>query len=408
MLSYLASNRPRQLAGTPSAGAWMTRLVLPAVLALLTFPLLASTAAAQGAQLRDTPSFIAHLRARGLTVETVGAVQQPFLPGARSGTSLHISGGELAQPTHLQSYDYNTTPAAEADARRIGPNGQPTNPPMIIGWIGDPHFFRKDQVIVIYVGEDPAVVRLLTELLGPPFAQGVGGRLPPRPDQPTRPGRVAPRFAAFYDRYDGLRLLGSPLSPELVVNGYPAQYFEKGRLEDHQGESADPNWRFLYGLLVDELHHARVRLPIGGDESTLTYADLTRLADPASRVVPPAGYGGQGTWTVGADGTTFIPFTTDLTGAPGHWVWGGFWQYINRIDLFPGGWLHDVGLPISEAQEVRVTKYLPGGPVERTIRVQAFQRTILTYDPANPPEWQIERANVGTDYQKAFPDRVGS
>jgi hypothetical protein len=39
--------------------------------------------------------------------------------------------------------------------------------------------------------------------------------------------------------------------------------------------------------------------------------------------------------------------------------------------------------------------------------VQAFQRTILTDDPLNPPDWQVERANVGSDYRKFFADRVG-
>jgi len=106
-------------------------------------------------------------------------------------------------------------------------------------------------------------------------------------------------------------------------------------------------------------------------------------------------------------GTTFVPFTADLSGAAGHMVPARFWNYINRADLFPGGWLHDIGLPISEAQTVRVTKTLPSGAVERTITVQAFPRTILTDGPQNPPDWQVERANVGTDYRKAFPERVG-
>jgi hypothetical protein len=105
--------------------------------------------------------------------------------------------------------------------------------------------------------------------------------------------------------------------------------------------------------------------------------------------------------------TVFVPFSADLKFAPGHLVLGGFWNYINRKDLFPGGWLHDVGLPITEPQVITVTKNFATGPVQRTILVQAFQRTILTYDPANPADWQIERANVGTDYRKAFPDRVG-
>lgn len=58
-----------------------------------------------------------------------------------------------------------------------------------------------------------------------------------------------------------------------------------------------------------------------------------------------------------------------------------FWRYMLHSDLFPGGWLHDVGLPISAAVTIKVTKNLPGGPVPRTITMQAFQRTILTDDP---------------------------
>jgi hypothetical protein len=71
-----------------------------------------------------------------------------------------------------------------------------------------------------------------------------------------------------------------------------------------------------------------------------------------------------------------------------------FWEYINRSDLFPGGWLHDVGLPLTQGRQVQVTKYLAEGPAQRTIWVQAFQRTVLTWDPLNSPDWQVERANV--------------
>lgn len=214
------------------------------------------------------------------------------------------------------------------------------------------------------------------------------------------------RFASYYQTRDGLRLLGAALSLETVVSGYPAQYFEKGRLEDHAADGMPADWRFMDGLLVDELQQAAVPLPIGGDRSAMTYADLHRLADPAHRLPPPAGYPGSGVLAL-ADGTTFVPFTSDLAGAPGHVVPAVFWAYLNRADLFPGGWLHDVGLPISEAATVQVTKNVPSGPVQHTILIQAFQRTILTDDPQNPAGWQVERANVGTDYRKAFPARVG-
>lgn len=63
-----------------------------------------------------------------------------------------------------------------------------------------------------------------------------------------------------------------------------------------------------------------------------------------------------------------------------------FWSYINRSDLFPSGWLHDIGLPMAEAVEAIVDK---GEAKGRRITIQAFQRTVLTYDPLNPTERQV-------------------
>ena len=214
---------------------------------------------------------------------------------------------------------------------------------------------------------------------------------------------TASLFERFYTEHDSLRLLGRPLGSAGIWNGVPFQLFEKGRLEDHSANAAlPPERRFQYGLLVDELMQAGVPLPIGGDASTLTYADLRAWAAPEERIAPPAGF--TGLTALFPDGSVFIPFTADLSPAPGHVVAPWFWEYINRQDLFPDGWLHDVGLPITEPLEALVDK---GQAKGRRIIIQAFQRTILTDDPLNPPQWRIERANVGTDYACAFPERRG-
>jgi hypothetical protein len=210
---------------------------------------------------------------------------------------------------------------------------------------------------------------------------------------------VAAPFAQVYAEREGLRLLGHSLAPARPEGGVLAQYFEKGRLEAHP-EAPEPAWRFQYGLLVDELMAAGVPLPVGGDASTLTYAGLQQLAQPAQRVPPPAGLAG-GTALL-PDGSVFIPFSATLQPEAGHVVPPRFWAYLNDPALFPGGWLHDVGLPVTEPVEAIVDK----GPERgRRIVVQAFQRTILTDDPRNPPDYQVERANVGTDYARAFPQQ---
>jgi hypothetical protein len=218
-------------------------------------------------------------------------------------------------------------------------------------------------------------------------------------------------FQQFYDAVDGTRLLGQAISPLVEVDGIPAQYFEKARLEDHSAVEALPEWRYQYGLLVDELVNgdsALEAVPVGGTRSTVTYATLAAAALPEHRTAPPPGFVAGA--AVQPDGSAFIPFAADLSPAPGHYVAPQFWAYVTRQDLFPGGWLHDVGLPVTEPMEAMVDKGLIVGgellPVyDRPIVIQAFQRTVLTYDPANPDGWQVERANVGTDYAAVFPDR---
>ena len=70
-----------------------------------------------------------------------------------------------------------------------------------------------------------------------------------------------------------------------------------------------------------------------------------------------------------------------------------FWAYLNRADLFPAGWLHDSGLPMTAV--IGLTALKNGAP--REILLQAFERTVLTYDPLNRAEWQVERGNLGLD-----------
>jgi hypothetical protein len=212
---------------------------------------------------------------------------------------------------------------------------------------------------------------------------------------------VAAPFRPFYDRHDGPRVLGRPLSPPTAVNGIPAQYFEKGRLEDHGAGASDSLWEKQYGLLVDELQQAQADVPFGGDISPINYARIHRLAEENQRLpAPPELVHGVSHLS---DGSVFIPFSPDLTPAPGHYVPKRFWDYMNNRDFFPGGWLHDLGLPITEALQLEVVK---NGLGSRQVQAQAFQRTVLTFDPANPEGWQVERANVGTDYARAFPTRV--
>lgn len=121
-----------------------------------------------GGPVRDHVSLVDNLRARGLAVEIGGEIEQPFL--AVKGISLTVRDRESGVLFELQSFEYGDSGDARADARHIEPDGSPRT--QQISWIDLPHFFRKERVIVLYVGSDTKALELLTEVLGPQFAGG--------------------------------------------------------------------------------------------------------------------------------------------------------------------------------------------------------------------------------------------
>ncbi|WP_322821843.1 hypothetical protein [Chloroflexus sp.] len=59
---------------------------------------------------------------------------------------------------------------------------------------------------------------------------------------------IAPRFAAAYEQLGGLRRLGLPISPMLLLNGREVQWFERARVE-YWPELAGTPYEFQIGLV---------------------------------------------------------------------------------------------------------------------------------------------------------------
>ncbi len=122
----------------------------------------------------DWAAFADRLRGEGFAVERAAEASAPFLRAI--GTWLHLSGGALARPARLAVYTYADPALAADDATRVQPDisvrwAEPDGNVRTISyaWVAPPHFFRQGGVLVIYAGTDPAVLRLLTYLLGPQF-----------------------------------------------------------------------------------------------------------------------------------------------------------------------------------------------------------------------------------------------
>ena len=210
-----------------------------------------------------------------------------------------------------------------------------------------------------------------------------------------------------YERYDQ-----APGGARLV------QYFDKGRMEigDPAGNRRSP-WFVTTGLLVVEMISGRVQvgattfvprapaaIPVAGDltgnPDAPTYAMLAPLAalDGAGRAPPRLGepvsatFGPAGS---GADPDLARPETAiarydEVTGRNVPLVFERFMEQ-QRAWLDP---LFIFGRPITEPFWARARV----GGRDTTVLVQAFERRLLTYTPANPERWRVEMGNVGQHY----------
>jgi hypothetical protein len=94
-------------------------------------------------------------------VEIIGEVDQPFL--SVTGTMIQVQGEDV------QVFEYSSAAELQAQAGSISRDGTAVGTRKI-HWIGSPHFFKRDRVLVLYVGDDRKVLKLLEAVLGQQFA----------------------------------------------------------------------------------------------------------------------------------------------------------------------------------------------------------------------------------------------
>lgn len=115
----------------------------------------------QGGPVRNYASFVASLRASGITVEPEGEVDQPFFSVKGKVISLYSD--------HVQIFDYPNAVTADAEAALVSPDGR-TVGTMKPHWLGPPHFYKKEKLIVLYLGDNEKVLKALGAVLGRQFA----------------------------------------------------------------------------------------------------------------------------------------------------------------------------------------------------------------------------------------------
>jgi len=97
----------------------------------------------------------------GAGATAVGEVDQPFF--SIPGRMIKVHGEDV------QVFQYANAAAAAAEAAPISRDGR-TVGTRKVHWIGSPHFFKKEKLLVLYVGDNAKVLGSLEAALGQQFA----------------------------------------------------------------------------------------------------------------------------------------------------------------------------------------------------------------------------------------------
>ncbi len=130
------------------------------------------------APVRDEPDMAAvsladALRSADAPVELIGEVTQPFF--AVTGQLFKVFDGEV------QVFEFESEIAAKEQAAQVSPDGGSVGTSMM-SWMATPHFYHEGKWLVLYVGDDRAIIDLLETVLGPQFAGGMSEAAePPTP-----------------------------------------------------------------------------------------------------------------------------------------------------------------------------------------------------------------------------------
>jgi hypothetical protein len=90
-------------------------------------------------------------------------VWQPFF--SASGRIMKVNNEAI------QVFEYSKPATTESQAKRVSPDGK-TIGNSKPSWMSTPHFFKSQKLILIYVGDDQTILRILQAELGKQFAGG--------------------------------------------------------------------------------------------------------------------------------------------------------------------------------------------------------------------------------------------
>ena len=117
--------------------------------------------------LTSTDPLVVALQQQGATVVRGDVLQRPLPCLSANGQVIFVNTGAV------NVFEYPTVAAAESDAAKVSPDGSGVvgdGCAALITWVGPPHFYKSDRLVVVYAGSADDVLRPLEAVLGKPFA----------------------------------------------------------------------------------------------------------------------------------------------------------------------------------------------------------------------------------------------
>lgn len=111
--------------------------------------------------INNVAGLVEALEENGAQVAESNEIEQPFFSVV--GQGITVNGHAL------QVFEYSDPDVAAQEAETIAPDGSSVGTSMMM-WVDDPHFFKHENLIVLYLGSDASTLNLLETLLGPQIA----------------------------------------------------------------------------------------------------------------------------------------------------------------------------------------------------------------------------------------------
>ncbi len=116
----------------------------------------ATPAASPGIEPLDLQGLIDALQAKGLHVTPGDKIILPFF--SIEGRVYKVNDADV------QVFEFPDAAGAQSSIANLSPEGNPPN--AVIDWVGPPHFYQADRVVVLYAGDDRTIIDALTAILG--------------------------------------------------------------------------------------------------------------------------------------------------------------------------------------------------------------------------------------------------